>query len=164
MQSNTNHRNRWDIVVPIKEEHVKSMPFEDKGITARSSCAIILAFFGYCSDVLALMQELSHKTRAYIWNAQGLPGFLIKADLLHIHTQLDKKGDLKKITKNQDFTLETIKAKYLDHKDSQGQLTFFYKFYPCLYVFIQQRYGTREKLEKYMQNCKNVQSENTYFK
>ena len=81
-------------MVPIKEDFFKSMPFEEKGITARASCAIILAFYGYSSDVVALLQELSHKTRAYIWNAQGLPGFLIKADLLHILTQLDKRGDL----------------------------------------------------------------------
>ena len=94
MPKNTNHRDEWDILVSIKPEFSKKKPFEGKGITARASTAIILAYYGYSFDVLALMQELSHKTRAYIWNAEGLPGFLVKADLLHVLSCLDKRGDL----------------------------------------------------------------------
>ena len=49
--------------------------------------------------MLALMQELSHKTRAYILNAEGLPGFLVKADLLELLKMADTRGDIEKVTK-----------------------------------------------------------------
>ena len=99
MPKNTNHRDEWDILVSIKPEFSKMKPFEGKGITARASTAIILAYFGYSFDVLALMQELSHKTRAYIWNAEGLPGFLVKADLLELLKMADTRSDIEKVTK-----------------------------------------------------------------
>ena len=39
---------------------------------------------GYRQAVLPLMQVLSNKSRAYIVNSKGLPGFLVKADWLQI--------------------------------------------------------------------------------
>ena len=40
--------------------------------------AVVLSFFGYQEKVVNLFQKLSHSTRAYIWNAEGLPGFLAR--------------------------------------------------------------------------------------
>ena len=136
MQRNINHSNKWDIVVPIKNEFLKNKPFEGKGITARTSTAIILSYFGFSIEVLSLMQELSHKTRAYIWNADGLPGFLITADLIQVLTVLDAKGELENVTRYQDIKLDEIKNTYLRHINLKGQLDFLQKFYPGLYVLI----------------------------
>ena len=40
--------------------------------------AVVLSFYGYQEPVVNLLQKISHSTRAYIWNADGLPGFLAR--------------------------------------------------------------------------------------
>ena len=63
------------ILVPIREELKKNLIF---GIEARPPIGIILGFYGFRYEVMELMKHLSHGTRAYIINADGLPGFLLK--------------------------------------------------------------------------------------
>ena len=36
----------------------------------------MFAFTDYKDEVVFMMQKLNHATRAYIWNADGLPGYL----------------------------------------------------------------------------------------
>ena len=48
------------------------------GLGARPPIGVILGFVAYRHEVMPLMQTLSHSTRAYIINADGLPGFLVK--------------------------------------------------------------------------------------
>ena len=62
------------ILVPIREELKKNLIF---GIEARLPIGIILGFYGFRHQVMKLMQCLSHGTRAYIVNADGLPGFVL---------------------------------------------------------------------------------------
>ena len=63
-----------DIKVTIKDELKKSLIF---GLRARLPIGVILGFYGYSYEVMRLMQVLSHGTRAYIINENGLPGFVI---------------------------------------------------------------------------------------
>ena len=67
----------FDIKVPIKDELRKNLIF---GIHARPPNGIILGFVGYSYEVIPLMQVLSHGTRAFIVNANGLPGFVLSPD------------------------------------------------------------------------------------
>ena len=60
--------------VPIKEELKKSLIF---GLESRLPIGIILGFVGYRHTVIALMQTISHGTRAFIINANALPGFIV---------------------------------------------------------------------------------------
>ena len=60
------------VKVPIKEELKRGLIF---GLKARPPIGIILSFLGYSYEVFELMQTLSHRTRAFIFNAQGLNGF-----------------------------------------------------------------------------------------
>ena len=71
--------DKFDIIVPIKEELKKRLVF---GIKARLAIGHILRFYDFIHKVNSIMQVLSHSTRAYIINADGLPGFLVKADLM----------------------------------------------------------------------------------
>ena len=67
-----------DIKVPIRKEFEKRLIF---GLNARPPIALVLSFFGFRHEVMLLMQTASHTTRAFIWNADGLPGFVIEMDV-----------------------------------------------------------------------------------
>ena len=54
------------IKVPIKQELKKLLIF---GLQARLPIAMILSFIGLSYEVYGLMQTLSHRTRAFIFNA-----------------------------------------------------------------------------------------------
>ena len=72
--------HNFDINVPIKEELKKGLIF---GIHARPPLGVINGYVGYHHEVISLSQTLSHSTRAFISNAECLPGFLVK-DALNI--------------------------------------------------------------------------------
>lgn len=69
------------------------------GIRARLPIGIILGFFGYRHEVMKLMQCLSHSTRAFIVNANGLPGFILKFEIIRALRQADKAGQLEQARK-----------------------------------------------------------------
>ena len=77
--------------MPIKEELKKGLIF---GLEARPPIGIILGFFGYQHQVMRLMQCLSHGTRAYIVNADGLPGFVLEFDIIRFLREADEAGQL----------------------------------------------------------------------
>ena len=52
----------------------------------------MLSYVGYRHEVLPLLQIMSHKTRAYAINAEGLRGFLIEMDVMKILREMDAKG------------------------------------------------------------------------
>ena len=66
--------DQFDIVVPIKDELRIGFIF---GLKARPPIGIILGFCDDRSRVNQLMQTVSHSTRAYLINADGLNGFLM---------------------------------------------------------------------------------------
>ena len=90
---------------------------------------------GYSCDVLPAMQRLSHRTRAYIWNADGLPGFLAKASLMQVLRAAHLRGDLKEVTRWQEFDFDSVMAQ-LEQKCDKHKLKFFEKHYPCIFVYI----------------------------
>ena len=61
------------IKVPIKDKLKKGLIF---GIDARLPLAIIAGQIGYKHEVRCLMQNISHSTRAYMVNVDGLKNFL----------------------------------------------------------------------------------------
>ena len=65
---------------------------------------------------MPLMQMLSHKTRAYLWNADGLKGFLIKMhmkdlmklDILVALREAQESGDIYEVTKHQEVKIDSL--------------------------------------------------------
>ena len=43
---------------------------------SRLAIGVMLGYVGLRHEVLPMMQVLSHRTRAYIWNEDGLQGFV----------------------------------------------------------------------------------------
>ena len=76
MSEPSNHNvTRWDIVVEIKQEFFKKSPFGE--LRSRCVAAIVLQHLGFREDILLLMQQTSHCSRAYIQRADGLKGILV---------------------------------------------------------------------------------------
>ena len=72
-------RDPLKIRVAIKDELKKKLVF---GIQARPPIGIIFKFCGFHHQVMEAMQRLSHGTRAYIVNADGLPGFVPRFEIM----------------------------------------------------------------------------------
>ena len=64
------------------------------GLEARPPIGIILGFVSNSHEVTPLMQTISHATRAYIVNADGLPGFLVDVDIIEILKAADESEEL----------------------------------------------------------------------
>ena len=68
-----NQRDSWIINVPLKESLKKGLIL---GLHSRLPIGLILGFLDYTNHVVPLLQIINHGTRAYIWNENGLPGFV----------------------------------------------------------------------------------------
>ena len=66
-------RETFDIKVLIKESKKKSLIL---GLSSRLSIAVMLSYLGCRHEIVPLLQRLSHGTRAFIWNADGLKAFI----------------------------------------------------------------------------------------
>ena len=62
-------RDKFDIKVPIKESKKKTLIL---GFRARLPIGVFCGYLGSRHEVIPLLQILSHETRAFIWNADGL--------------------------------------------------------------------------------------------
>ena len=72
------------------------MPF--RGIESRVAMATIWACVDYKYEVIEILQKLSHSSRAYLWNANALPGFLvIKPDIIGILKRAHADGTIQEI-------------------------------------------------------------------
>ena len=58
----------------IRRKYLKSLPF--RNLRTRLGTAVILSYFGDDEAVSRLLQRLSHRSRAFFFNAKGLKGFL----------------------------------------------------------------------------------------
>ena len=72
------------------------MPFD--GIESPNAMATIWMFVDYKYQAIEILQKLSHRSRAYIWNSNGLRGFLItRTDVASILEQAQEDGSLEDI-------------------------------------------------------------------
>ena len=78
----------YDIKLEIKKKLKKELIF---GLGARLPIALIIGFMGYRHEVIPLMQTISHSTRAYIINENGLRGFVSDPDIIKVLKKADSK-------------------------------------------------------------------------
>ena len=81
--------SQLDIKIQIREELKKGLIF---GLRARLAIGLVLGFVAHGDEVLRLMQTLSHSTRAYIINANGLTGFVKSFDIKKHLQAADESG------------------------------------------------------------------------
>ena len=63
----------------INEKLKKGLIF---GFSARLPLGVMLSFLGYKHNVIPLLQKISHGTRAFIINAEGLKGFIVEFNVI----------------------------------------------------------------------------------
>ena len=73
-------RKSNQIKVPIKGKLRSCLIL---GLKSRLSIALILSYLAHSEEILFLLQKLNHSTRAYIYNAKGLKGFLVPLNIGH---------------------------------------------------------------------------------
>ena len=83
-------KENWDTKVPIEDCYLKEIPFDL--INSRGAIATVWTFVGYKHEVIEILQTLSHRTRAYVYNADGLQGFLVVLDIIKILKAAQSSG------------------------------------------------------------------------
>ena len=103
-------------IVNIKDKYKKDLPLN--GIRSRLATALVLGYLGHREKVIILMQHISHRTRAYIQNANFLHGFLVKGSIVVSILELaNDSGELDAVTRRHVVDLEKIKGS-LAHFDT----------------------------------------------
>ena len=86
-------RETWHIKVGLKPELLKGMPFGT--LKSRYALGLIFSLAGFKEEMFLILQNTSHKTRAYLWNANGLRGFLVEdCSVLRIISEVLSKDRL----------------------------------------------------------------------
>ena len=70
--------------------------------------AEIWAFVGWEHQATQCLQQLSHRSRAYLQNAGGLKGFLVKADVTRIIKQAIHTREIEQVTRWQHIDLPRL--------------------------------------------------------
>ena len=68
-------KDAWNIRIHIRMDLLKVLLV--KGLESRNVMGTIFSYVGHSDEVINLMQRISHKSRAYIWNADALQGYLV---------------------------------------------------------------------------------------
>lgn len=126
-------RETFDINEQIRDDLKKGLIFD---LEARLPAATILAYSGYRREVLPLMQNISHATRAFIWNADGLLGFVQKVDIKNILVAAEKMGQLEQAKEQQVLDFNEIGNDLDQQTDLTKKMIYLSQFYPVLYIFI----------------------------
>ena len=79
---------------------------------------------------------MSHSTRAYIVNANGLPGFLNSFDVMKHLKEADEAGRLDLAKKRQFIDFDIIEKKLKSRSGQGKKMTFLSEEYPSLYLHI----------------------------
>ena len=81
-----------------------------------------MQYIGFNYEVMQLLQVLSHTTRAFVYNADALKGFMIKVDFVEILRQAHRKGKLEEIGKHQILDFDALETGISKHRTLKDKL------------------------------------------
>ena len=105
MTETNNPNTSRNIVTQIVEKYHKSLPFGE--LKSRMGVALVLSYFGDSEKVYKLMQCTSHRSRAYIFNAKGLKGFLVPGIIAALK-EAQETGSIEYATKYQSVNIKAV--------------------------------------------------------
>ena len=111
-------RLEWDIRVSIKSEYMKEMPFE--GIDGRGAMALMWSFVDWRNETTDLLQKISHRSRAYFFNAHGLKGFLVTISATGLLKRAKALGVLEEVTRWQHIDYPQLDRQLKQIESSKG--------------------------------------------
>ena len=152
------NQQSWDVNDVKFKEFLSCTPFDD--IKSRNATATILSFLGYRHEIIPQMQRISHRSRAYIWNSDGLPGFLI-CDISLILQSAKKGGVLAAASKYQNIDYESLSSKLCKPKNyrEKAKLKILKHTYPCLYVIVLEKLNKFQEKQRFMEESESFMSE-----
>ena len=102
---------------------------------------------------------ISHGTRAFIVNAEGLPGFIIKFDLKQVLIQADVSGELSSLQEHQHVSISEIEREFSDNNLSSldDKMDYLSQCYPGLYIHLlgPQYLNDAKTVKSFMETCKH---------
>ena len=104
------------------------------------------------------MQKISHSTRAYIANADGLKGFISSCDIIEHLKEANEAGLLDHAKKYQAIDLNTVEKELANKATRKLKMIFLAEEYPSLFVYMLGLYGKKDKIQKYMAKCKTFEN------
>ena len=99
----------FSLKVEIKEDLKKGLIF---GIKSRPAIGSILSFSGYKHQIMPQLQKISHSERAFLLNANGLPGFIKGFEIFKTLTNADENGLLEETKKWQEIDIALLKKNF----------------------------------------------------
>ena len=106
--------------------------------------------------VLTLL-KLSHRSRAYIQNAEDLKGFLVDGNIKRILGETKQNGKLEKAFQWQNIELEKLSQQLSACASYEGKMAYLRKQYPMLFVYFMEFYGKEKKIQEFQMECKSFE-------
>ena len=94
------------------------------------------------------MQKLSHRTRAFFYNADQLKGFLSPVGIHEILKRISK-SERKMLFKYHDVDMNLVFASLVSLASSNAQIEYLKDRLPQLAIFVMQRRGMSAELHEY---------------
>ena len=146
-----------DVKVQIKEDLKKCLILN---LRSRLAIGVVLGFVGWRHEVIPILQTLSHSTRAYIINANGLTGFLLSMNLIRFLQEADQDGKLESAKKYQVIDFQKIIEGW---DNDEQQKTYLSRNYPSLYRYVITELGTEQSLTRYETCCQSLENDHKKF-
>ena len=126
------------------------MPFGE--LTSRNAIAIVLSFAEDREKTYELLQTISHSTRAYLYNAKGLKGFLVNG----IPELIRKAPEV--VHEWQIVNVEELVKRVQACKSREESFEILRKGYPRMYIYVMTRIGMHDKVKEYREECKKLEN------
>ena len=81
------------------------------------------------------MQVLSHSSRAFIWNADGLRGFLSR-DIINMLKHAEQTGQLEPARKLQEIDIQAVENDLAGARGLKEKMSRLGELYPSLYMLL----------------------------
>ena len=137
---------------------MKSLPFKD--LPAREPTAKIMGFIGYRHTVLPLLQTLSHKSRAFIFKANGLPGFVEQFNPINSLRLARANGEIDWILKWQFIRLTDLEQQLNKCPTREMKRSVVALNSPLLYIYLLKVLKRFEELAHFREQCYNMRNGN----
>ena len=110
------------------------MPFD--GVNAREAMATIWSFVGWKHEIIEILQKLSQRSRAYLYNANGLRGFALEMRVMRVVKKLAAKNLLDEISKWQCINLDELEDEIKDCNTYKEEVITIAFSYPALFLYL----------------------------
>ena len=112
----------------------------------------MLSYAGDKREIYEFSQKISHSTRAYITNAQGLKGFLQEYTIAQLLVKAPQE-----VHQWQIINIREVQRQMSWCETDEERLTLLREGYPRMYIYVMTYIGRLEKVKEYRNECKKLE-------